>query len=153
MHSFELQNSTQTLEEGLAEYYAKNPGLVKGRANTDEATEFFRCHDAVHVVFGCGNSLTDEAIVKISSIFGTTGGFRILQGYALHESREIYRALRVVEILKTALNSFVVVSLTIIRCRRMPRRWPWRDFDRYLGVPLKNIREEFGVRVPHRSTD
>lgn len=42
------------------------PGIVRW--------EFFRCHDAAHVVFGCGTGLDDEAVVKIWSFFGTTRG-------------------------------------------------------------------------------
>ena len=57
------------------------------------AQEIFRCHDAVHVVYGCDIALGDEAIVKIASIFGTTAGLRVLKGYSLHESLQIYRQL------------------------------------------------------------
>ena len=66
MHDFERQDSRQTLEQGIAEYHAKNPGLAVCRDPSSEAAAFFRCHDAIHVVFGCGNGLEDEAVVKLS---------------------------------------------------------------------------------------
>jgi hypothetical protein len=149
MHSFELQQSTQTLTEGVAEYYRLNPGLVTGRGTSIEAQEFFRCHDAAHVVFGCGTTLSDEAIVKIASVFGTSGGVGVLRGYRLHESQQIYRKLAQGEILVTALKSFVVVPRTFFRCLQQQRRWPWNNFDRYLKVSLCDIRKEFGIRVAH----
>ena len=149
MHSFELQQSTQTLAEGVAEYYQLNPGLVTGRGTSREAQEFFRCHDAAHVVFGCGTTLSDEAIVKVSSVFGTSGGVGVLRGYRLHESQQIYRKLARSEMLVTALKSFIVVPRTLFRCIQQQRRWPWNDFDRYLNVSLCDIREEFGIRVAH----
>src|SRR5262245_14585510 len=109
MHAFELQHSTQTLAEGIAEYYQLNPGLVTGRGTSIEAQEFFRFHDAVHVVFGCGNTLSDEAIVKVASVCGTSGGFGVLRGYRLHESQHIYRKLGSFEILSTALKAIILV--------------------------------------------
>ena len=149
MHSFELQQSTQTLAEGLAEYYQLNPGLVTGRGASSEAQEFFRCHDAVHVVFGCGTALSDEAIVKLASVFGTSGGVGVLRGYRLYESQQIYRKLARSEILVTALNSLLLVPRTLFRCLRQQRQWPWKDFERYWNVSLGDIRQEFGIRVAH----
>lgn len=73
-HEFESPNTTQSLAEGLAEYFAANPLLKRDEhLISPEARQFFRSHDAVHVVYGCGTSMPDEAIVKLASIFGTTG--------------------------------------------------------------------------------
>jgi hypothetical protein len=149
MHSFQRQHSAQTLAEGIAEYCQANPGLVTARHSSVAAQEFFRCHDAVHVVFGCGTTLSDEAIVKVSSVCGTSGGFGVLHGHRLHESRHIYRTLARAEILSTALHSLILVPRTLVRCLRQRRRWPWKDFDRYLNVSLYAIRQEFGIRVAH----
>jgi hypothetical protein len=49
----------------VAEYYQSNPGLLKGRGTSRGAQEFFRCHNAAHMVFGWGNILSDEAIVVL----------------------------------------------------------------------------------------
>lgn len=81
-HAFESPHTTQTLSEGLAEYFAANP-MLKREADllSPQARQFFRSHDAVHVVYGCGTSMSDEAIVKLASIFGTRGGLDVLRGY------------------------------------------------------------------------
>ncbi len=149
MTRYASQDSEQTLAEGLAEYYAVHPDLHDSRLDSDEARVFFRCHDIAHVIFGCGTSLNDEAMVKIYSLFGTTGGVGILRGYRLHESQEIYGTLGLVEIIKTALASLHLAPRVMVRCLRMRRRWPWNDFDRYLDVDLKSLREEHRVRVAH----
>lgn len=149
MHAFERQSSQQTLAQGIAEYYEANPGLAKVRGLSPEAQQFFRCHDAAHVVFGCGNTLNDEAIVKIASIFGTTGGFAVLRGYRLHESRQIYTRLRLSEVVLSILQSVFVIPRTIIRCARQRARWPWENFEQYLHVPLNEIRGRFRIRVAH----
>lgn len=150
-HAFELQDSAQTLAEGIAEYCAANAGLVEGRSISPEAQQFFRCHDAAHVVFGCGTALDDEAVVKIASIFGTTEGLRVLKGYRLHESLQIYRQIPLSAVLTSIARSVIVVPPTLLRCLRQHARWPWAGFEQYLGVQLRQIRQKFGITVPHGS--
>lgn len=151
MHAFERQGSPQTLAEGISEYYAANPGLLKGRGISPEAQHFFRCHDAAHVIFGCSTSLDDEAIVKIASIFGTSEGLRVLKGYRLHESLQIYKQIRPSAALTSIARSVVLVPRTVLRCLRQRSKWPWADFEPYLGLQLREIREKFGIRVPRGS--
>ena len=60
MLDYQEQDSKQTLSEGITEFFAANKQHVKTRVLTPEADEFFRCHDASHVVFGCDISLNSE---------------------------------------------------------------------------------------------
>jgi len=101
MLAYQHADSLQTLAEGLQEYFAANAAHFDARSFTPAASEFFRCHDALHVVLGCDISLVDEMVVKITSLFGTTEGFRVLRGYALSESKEIYAELSLVVITVT----------------------------------------------------
>jgi hypothetical protein len=149
MLGFEQQDCAQTLAEALGDYYLANPGLIRGPSLSQQARRFFRCHDVAHVVFGCGTALDDEAAVKIASIFGTTGGLRVLRGYRLHESMEIYKRIPLGSALASIARSVVVVPRTLLRCLRQRSRWPWSDFDPYLGMPLCEIRERFGITVAH----
>jgi len=151
MHAFQYQHSEQTLAEGIAEYFAAHPDLVQGRDLSPRATEFFRCHDVAHVVFGCDVTLDDEAVVKIASILGTTAGLRVLEGYRLDESLQIYRQLRVSEVLASILRSTVIVPRTAWRCLAQRARWPWAEHRPYMGSRLRELRREFGIRVAHRS--
>ena len=149
MLDYQRQDSPQTLSEGIAEYFAANEHHFNKRSLPPEASEFFRCHDAAHVVFGCDISLNDEAVVKISSVFGTTVGWSVLKGYRLPESKEVYEELRLVDIIHTSVSSLYLVPLTIWRCLRMHKRWHWDNFDEFLDVPLGQVREVFGIQVPH----
>jgi len=149
MQSFQRQESPLTLAQGIEEYFAANPGLAQARGMSPEAQEFFRCHDAAHVIFGCGTALDDEAVVKIASIFGTTGGLGVLRGYRLHESLEIYRQLRVAPVLQSIAHSVFVVPRTIVRCLGQRARWPWAEHGLYLNTPLYELRGNFGIRVAH----
>jgi hypothetical protein len=149
MLEYQSQMSRQTLREGIAEYFSGYEAYLTSRTLSVEAKEFFRCHDVVHVVFGCGLSLDHEAVVKICSLFGTTGGMSVLKGYRLPESKEIYGDIGIFDILETAAKSLFLVPKTIWRCSRMRERWSWSDFDGHLDCSLRDIREQFGIRVVH----
>lgn len=151
MHQFESAESRQPLAEGLAEYYAANPHLTRGASLSPEAGEFFRCHDTVHVLYGCGTTMPDEAVVKLASIFGTTGGLSVLKGYALHESVDIYRKLPLGSTARAVVAAPYLVTRTIWRCTRQPAKWPWSEHERYMRIPLRELRSEFGIEVAHRN--
>jgi hypothetical protein len=148
-HGYEFSSSTQTLAEALAEYYAVNPDLKRGGSLSPEAQQFFRCHDAVHVLYGCGTSMPDEAIVKLASLFGTTGGLSVLQGYRLHESLDIYRQLPLRSTLVALLIAPYLIARTIWRCFRQRDAWPWSLHDQYMNSPLDKLRIRFGIKVAH----
>lgn len=153
-HRFESQNTTQTLSEGLAEYFEAHPGLKRDdQLVSKEAREFFRAHDTVHVVYGCGTSMTDEAIVKLASLFGTTGGFQVLRGYTHHETLDIYRRLPLWETLLAIAASPYLLARTLWRCTRQTQRWPWGDHAQFLHTPLPQLRARYGIRVAHGRTD
>lgn len=145
------QDSSKTLAQGIAEYLAENERHLAPRMLTPEGEEFFRCHDAAHVVFGCDISLNEELVVKVCSIFGTTAGWRVSRGYRLAESKQIYKRLFFLDILGTTFTAFFLVPRTIWRCTRMHDRWRWDDFDDFLDVPLKQIRSSFGIQVTRRA--
>lgn len=149
MFDYQKQDSAQTLSEGMAEYFATNNQHFKMRVLTPEASEFFRCHDATHVVFGCDISLNDELVVKICSIFGTRVGWRVMKGYGLAESKEVYEDLHFFDIVRTTLSALYLVPVSMWRCIRMRQRWHWENFDEFLDTPLYQVRETFGIKVAH----
>jgi hypothetical protein len=64
VHHFETAGSTQTLAESLAEYFMAHPDLKRqDQLESIDARQFFRSHDIVHVLYGCGTSMPDEAVV------------------------------------------------------------------------------------------
>ncbi len=147
MLSSQYPDCEMTLDEALSEYYGSRDGLVTGRGISDSARKFFRCHDVAHVVFGCSTTLTNEAMVKIWSFFGTTAGLSLLRDYRSPESKEIYEQIKWSDVPGTALRSMRLVPLVLFRCLRMHKRWPWSDFDAYMNVRLAETRREFGIRV------
>lgn len=148
---FQSSASTQTLAQGLAEYYSANPQLKRGDDLSPDAKDFFRSHDVVHVLYGCGTSMPDEAVVKLSSLFGTTGGFSILRGYRLHDSLEIYLKLPLGSSIVALLSAPYLIARTLWRCSRQPAKWPWSNHEQYMHTALRELRAQFGIRVAHAS--
>ncbi len=147
MLSSQFPDCEMTLEEALSEYDGSRDDLVTGRGISDSARKFFRCHDVAHVVFGCSTTLTNEAMVKIWSFFGTTAGLSLLRDYRSPESKEIYEQIKWSDVPGTALRSMRVVPLVLFRCLRMHKRWPWSDFGPYMNVRLAETRREYGIGV------
>lgn len=148
---FQFSESMQTLAEALAEYYAVNPKLKRGDALSPDARAFFLSHDVVHVMYGCGTSMPEEAVVKLASLFGTSGGFSILRGYRLHESLDIYRRLPLRSTLIALFASPYIIVRTLWRCARQHAKWPWSNHEQYMQTPLRELRAQFGIEVAHGS--
>jgi hypothetical protein len=118
---------------------------------SDESRVWFRSHDVVHVVFGCGITLADEAMVKLWSVFGTTGGFGILAGYRFEESKAIYESIPWSATPGVALRFAGLLPRVLTQCARVTRRWPWDDFEAHLRTPLSDLRRGHGIHLVHAS--
>lgn len=137
MLTYQTQSAKMSLADGLAEYYRKHPFLTRGEHLRAEAQAFFRCHDVVHVLYGCDTSLTDEAVVKLSSIFGTSAGFGVLKGYSLYEAIDIYRELELGEVLGTMLAALMLIGIGVLIWRAIHKlgRRPGPGQTRTPNVP------------------
>ncbi|OYY64260.1 MAG: hypothetical protein B7Y51_04800 [Burkholderiales bacterium 28-67-8] len=79
----------------------------------------------------------------------TTADLGVLRGCVLHESLDIYRKLRLLDVLRAIGHAVVVVPRTIMRCASYGSSWPRSDHDRYPNVSLQAIRGQFGITVAH----
>ena len=149
-HQFESALSTQTLAQGLAEYFAANPSLKRQETLlSTEARQFFGSHDIVHVLYGCGTTMPDEAIVKLTSLFGTTGGFQVLRGYANYETLDIYTKLPPRSTMLALVMSPYLIVRTLWRCTLQTQRWPWAENQQYMNATLVELRSKFRIKVAH----
>ncbi len=144
--AFQDPHSIQTLREGLAEFR----GSLAVNDQNDAAMERdLLLHDTCHVVFGQGTSVEDDAVVDVWIVFGTDVHARsylsaLLRSRAMGELVKREGLARVVWGLTRAVPRGIS---SFFRARRMPRRWPWAGVDRYLDVPLLEIRSEYGIRL------
>lgn len=59
--------STQTLQEGLTEYYALNPHVTDPTTQPSGFGKILYAHDVGHVIYGCDTGMHDE--LKILPLF------------------------------------------------------------------------------------
>jgi ubiquinone biosynthesis protein Coq4 len=142
------QETSQSLAEGLEEYYARNPGLIAPSGLPPEAAELFRQHDAGHVVFGCDTSLRGETLIDTWTVFGTTAGLRgYLRYFGVPQVNQIFADTGYARIAAESVRCLPDALRVIARSRRLASRWPWDRWEGYLERPLSEVRREFGIRV------
>jgi hypothetical protein len=145
---YQHRDSTQTLREGIAEYYRSDPRLLAPRDLPDRARRSLLAHDAAHVIFGCDTSARGEIALSRWTLFGATDWIPIYaRGLATRETRwlfvEFFKKLRPLSLLLGALDGLRAVY----RSLRMASRWPSFGYERYLDRPLGTLRRQFGIRV------
>jgi hypothetical protein len=148
--AYQRQDSTQTLREGIAEYYRSDPRLLAPRDLPDHARRSLLAHDAAHVVFGCDTSARGEIALSRWTLLGATDWIPIYaRGLATRETRwlfvEFFKKLRPLSVLLGALDG----CRAVYRSLRMTSRWPSYEYERYLDRPLDTLRRQFGIRVLH----
>ncbi len=142
------EGSTQSLSEGIAEYYAHNSALLDPSSLPADAAELFRQHDAGHVIFGCDTSLRGETLIDTWTVFATTAGLRgYLKYFKCPQVNQIFAETGYWRIAIEFVRCLWDVLRVLVRSRRISAKWPWQHYEPYLDRPLSDIRREFNIRL------
>ena len=144
---FLAQDSTLTLREGLAEYYASDPHLRSPECLHPRVRALLHRHDVAHVIFGCDTSIRDELILSRWMLLGSADPLPIyIRGLFGRGTRtlllEFFRNARPLAILLGLFVGFRALT----RSLAMKTRWP-ADESPYLDRRLNELRRNFGIRV------
>jgi len=136
-----------TLRQGLQEYFAGHSGLVKADSADIQTAKFFHSHDTCHVLFGLDTTLPDEGLADLWTVFGTDIGLGRYARYLWTDpaARQIVKEIGLFQTIVTGLRLFPSVARVFLRSRKMKRKWPWGDEERYLDCPLVELRHEFNI--------
>ncbi|MBW4522259.1 MAG: hypothetical protein KME16_21590 [Scytolyngbya sp. HA4215-MV1] len=148
------QASTQTLREGLAEYYALNPHITPPETQPPEFARILLAHDVGHVIYGCDTGMYDE--LKILPLFWWTSEctfqrFREMRNtpavdvmYAdmIREKGVLWLYGAVLKVLPLLIPE--LVSLWF-KTRHRQKRVPFLDFHPLLDRSLLDIRQEYDL--------
>ncbi|MCS5635454.1 MAG: hypothetical protein NZ990_02985 [Myxococcota bacterium] len=148
--AYQEQDTRLTLREGLAEYLASNPDLIDTNdTSTGEMAAYFANHDASHVAFGTSTRIEDELIQDIWTLVAIDVKYRNYVGDLVKakEGMEVAKALPFWGTIKGFFHLLTVVPRLLTRSRKMPKKWPWTGWEKYLDKPLSETRQEFGIRV------
>ena len=143
-----IMNDHQTLQQGIAEFHKKNQKYFSEKSQTKEGDDFLKCHDAAHVVFGCGTTLYGEGLVKIWTTFGTDLNFwEVIKGYRSVNAYHLAREFSFSHVAKNIFILLLVIPKVIYRTKRMKKPWPFKDYAVYLNTPIHEIREAYNIQV------
>lgn len=150
--NYQLQDSTMTLEEGLAEYYRVNAGLDDPKdIDSAESALWFRLHDTTHVVFGTHTGDLNEGCNDLYTIFGVDLSLRDYgRGYLKTEQSTSITAYYYKWDTLRMLWMTVLLTLPMRRlAKAMNKKWPWQPTEKMYQTPLNELRAEYGISVAH----
>ncbi|MEO9468610.1 hypothetical protein [Parasphingorhabdus sp.] len=103
-------------------------------------------HDVIHVLFGLDTSFKQEAMTDYWTLFGTDARFVELRKYFdLPEQKELVAEFGWPKLIMSTILSIPNAIRIAVRSRNMKRKWVWNDYQRYLDVPVSDIRREYGI--------
>jgi hypothetical protein len=147
---YQSPQSTQTLAEGLAEYYAANEGIVTRPSDLPPASaQLFRSHDLCHVIFGLSTNLSDEAMADARTMLSCDVGFARYADYLRTDSqaKALFAQFGVLQSIWITVRALPRIFRAVLEMRRVRKRWPWTPPDDYLGRSLADLRREHGIRL------
>jgi hypothetical protein len=148
------KHSTQTLREGLAEYYAFNPHVTSPETQPPEFGKILAAHDVGHVIYGCDTGMFDE--LKLLPLFWWTnectfGTYLIMKDspavdvmYAdlIKEKGVLWLYGAVLKVLPPLIPKLIPIWF---KNRHRQKRLPFLDFESLLDRTLLDIRQEYDL--------
>jgi hypothetical protein len=148
------KHSTQTLREGLGEYYSLNPHVTDPTTQPSDFGDILRAHDVGHVIYGCDTSLFDE--IKLLPLFWWTSECTFQTYLRMKNSPavdvmydDLIRDKGSLWLYGNILKVLPGVVLTLIpiwfQTRKRQKLLPFLGFEPLLDRSLLDIRQEFDL--------
>lgn len=148
------KNSSQTLREGLEEYYAANQSVTQPDTMPPDFAKILLAHDVSHVILGCDTNMYDE--LKLLPLTFWTSDFKF-RDYLKHRQNPavdvmyqdmikqhgilwLYSSIFLV--LPRLLPEIVVIWF---KTRKFRKYYPFFDYQPLLEQSLLDIRLCFGL--------
>lgn len=147
--SYQVQESQQTLAEGLDEYYRANVGVVSRPTTlSTESAALFRSHDICHVIFGLDTTLADETMADTRTLLSCDVGWKKYTSYINDPlAQAVFKALGLWRTVFITLRTTPRILRAIVESRRMKKKWPWVPPESFQRRTLADLRQEFGIRI------
>ena len=152
MLKYQHQNSSQTLIEGLEEYYDSNPREVREFANK---IPFLVNHDITHVVFGLGTSIEEESMLDTWTLRGTDITWKEIYNYAF--DKELKKLTNIIVKNQGGWTRVILVIVKVIpqklkihfnRIPKMKKKWPYANVnEEMMSSKISELRKEYGIRL------
>jgi hypothetical protein len=148
------KQSTQTLQEGLVEYYALNPHVTDPATQPSEFAKILLAHDVGHVIYGCDTGMHDE--LKILPLFWWTSECTFQTYLKMKNSpavdvmyEDMIKEKGIFWLYRSVLKVLPGVILELIpiwfKTRNRQKLVPFPEFEPLLDRSLLDIRKEFDL--------
>ncbi|MCB9746134.1 MAG: hypothetical protein H6740_26395 [Alphaproteobacteria bacterium] len=140
---------TLTLREALVQHLSEIEGAFDpADCSSPEVGEMFRCHDAVHVIFGTDTSLPQETLTDLWTLAATDLSWREgLSYYKAPETAALMQEVGAWRLLWGSLEALPSLPKLLWRASRMQHRWAWNQWSQHLDERLVDIRSELGLQI------
>jgi hypothetical protein len=151
---YKNKRSTQTLREGLAEYYIMNPHITPPETQPPEFAQILRSHDAGHVIYGCDTGMYDE--LKLLPLFWWTSectfqtylkmkntpAVDVMYDDMIREKSLLWLYGEVLRVLPALTPELISIRF---KTRKRQSQVPFLEFEPLLDRSLLDIRQEFDL--------
>lgn len=152
------KNSTQTLQQGLEEYYAVNPKITDPRGLPPEFAKILLAHDVSHVVLGCDTNMYDE--LKLLPLGFWTSDFKFGDYIHTRKDPKIKPAIDIMydDLVKERGTLWLYSSILLTLPRLLPeaiaiwfrtrtrrKYYPFLNYEPLLNCSLLEIRQEYNL--------
>jgi hypothetical protein len=146
--------STQTLREGLAEYYALNPHITDPATQPSDFARILRAHDVGHVIYGCDTGMFDE--LKILPLFWRTSectfqtylkmkdspAVDVMYEDMIKEKGTLWLYWSILKVLPGVILELIPIWF---KTRNRQKLLPFLEFEPLLDRSLLEIRQEYNL--------
>ena len=152
------RNSTQTLQQGLEEYYAVNPNITDPRELSLEFAKILLAHDVSHVILGCDTNMYDE--LKLLPLSFWTSDFKFGDYIRTNRDPKIKPAIDIMydDLVKKRGSFWLYSSILLVLPQLLPevvaiwfktrarrKYYPFLDYESLLKCSLLEIRREYNL--------
>lgn len=146
--------STQTLREGLAEYYALNPHITEPETQPPEFAKILLAHDVSHVIYACDTGMYDELWYLPLSWWTSECTFKnylemrnspavdVMYDDMIREKGVLWLYGAVLRVLPLLIPALIPLWF---KTRKRQKRVPFLEFEPLLDRSLLDIRQEFDL--------
>jgi ubiquinone biosynthesis protein Coq4 len=146
-----------TLGEALEMHYQLNPQFTRwDKYPTKLQQETMKSHDIMHVVFGCDTDLPGEFRVELLTFFCVNLSFDQYVKMASNneinkEPFEIVKRIGYLKVFWVMLIHIWYIPYSWYRGFKMKKKWPVLETDGLLDKKLGDLRQEYGIKLLHKS--
>ena len=146
--------STQTVQEGLEEYYKINSDLTNPNTQPDDFGKILLAHDVGHVIYGCDTDMYDELKLLPLSWWTSECTFKeylkmrknpavdVMYEDFIKRHGVIWLYFSIISVLPRLLPELVSIWF---KTRNRKNRVPFLEFESLLNRSLLDIRQELGI--------